>query len=654
MDLIQMRLACYDDLLAAARGDVPADMLIHGGKILNVMTGEILKGDIAIHKGFIVSMFAKNVQAKQKIDASGKIALPAFIDPHIHIESSMVPPPRYAEVVAVNGTGTVFADPHEIVNVMGVAGFSLMADNASDLPVRLYFDIPTCVPAKREAESSGADIRSEEVREMARRGGRKLGELMSFEEIISGEPVMAEIVKAGWELGIPRDAHFPMVDALGNVFGSLSLAQKIGAFGGMIGAQLLRLRGLNALPFNILSNQLRQGDYRDLDAYMVALGTTADHETYGPEVQIKLDHGMRVMISSHITTLPQTMPLYLQGIKKLRYKDAIGLCTDDIWPDELVEKGGIVGVLRELVKNGIDPIDAVRFATINNAQRLAQGGIPEATLIGALAPGMAADLVLVPEPLRDLRVDLVMHEGRIVAEDGKITRPVPEATIPEPALNTVKVSAVTESTFRLAVAAPTRNGVILTRILSLPKPPALPFPNLVEEDVPVKGGFLDTGGYITIAVFNRYGKNGKKPALGLIKGYSLKEGAVASTVAHDSHNLIVLGTNPVDMALAANAVLEMNGGMVAARDGDVVAKIALPVGGLLSNTSIEEIAGSARAFRRAIGELGLDPNSPILPFAIFSLPAAPGAKVTDRGIWDADRKALVPIFPVEDEFDSKA
>ena len=185
MDLIQMRLACYDELLAAARGDVPADTLVHGGKILNVMTGDILKGDIAVHKGFVVSMFAKDIQARQTVDASGKVILPAFIDPHIHVESSMVLPPRYAEVVAANGTGTVFADPHEIVNVMGVDGFSLMADNASDLPVRLYFDIPTCVPAKRAAESSGADIRSDEVREMARRGGRKLGELMSFEEIIS-------------------------------------------------------------------------------------------------------------------------------------------------------------------------------------------------------------------------------------------------------------------------------------------------------------------------------------------------------------------------------------------------------------------------------------------------------------------------------------
>ena len=199
--------------------------------------------------------------------------------------------------------------------------------------------------------------------------------------------------------------------------------------------------------------------------------------------------------------------------------------------------------------------------------------------------------------------------------------------------------------FRLAAPSATQSGTVLTRILSLPKPPALPFPTLIEESVPVRDGFLDTSGYIIIAVFNRYGKNGKGSTLGLIKGYTLKEGAVASTLSHDSHNLIVLGINLQDMALAANTILEMNGGMAAVRNREVMAKIAFPVGGLMSNAPIEEIACSAKAFRQAIGTLGLDPKSPILPFAIFSLPAAPGAKVTDRGIWDADKKTLVPLFP---------
>jgi adenine deaminase len=517
--------------------------------------------------------------------------------------------------------------------------------NASGLPIRLFFDIPTCVPAERRAEYSGADVRSAEVREMARLGGIKLGELMSFEDIVSGEPVMTEIVKTGWELGLPRDAHFPMIDALGGMFGSLSTAQKIGVYAGMLGANILRLRSLSALPYRILVDQMRQGDYGDLDVYLVALGLTADHETYGPELQIKLDHGMRLMISSHIFQLPQMTQLFLQGVKKLRYKDAIGLCTDDIWPDELVEKGGMVGVLRDLVTNGIDPVDAVRFATLNNAQRLAQAGIQDAMFIGALAPGMVADVVLVGGELASFKVDMVLHAGEVVAENGKVIRQVPDAMIPPAALDTVQVSQVTERTFRLAAPAATGNRVVSTRILALPSPPALPFPVLVEKDLAVDDGFLVADEYISIAVFNRYGRNGTKPTLGLIEGYALRDGAIASTLAHDSHNLIVLGSNAPDMALATNIILEMHGGMVAVRNGSVMATIAFPVGGLMSNAPVDEIANSARVFRDAIGALGLDPNNPIMPFAVFSLPASPGAKVTDRGIWDAEKKALVPLFP---------
>ena len=645
MSLLQMRMQNYDELLRAARGEIPVDLVIEGGRILNVLTGEILEGDLAIHKGFIVSMFIKNIQAKQRIDARGKIALPAFIDPHVHIESSMVLPPAYAEVAAANGTGTVLADPHEIVNVMGVEGFSLMNDNTGGLPLRLFFDIPTCVPSKRGAETSGADIQAPEVREMARRGGRKLGELMSFDEIIAGEPVMTDIVKTGWELGLPRDAHFPMINVLGGVFNSLNPLQMAGVGLGLLGSQLLHWPSLNALPSAILTGKLRQQEYRDLNAYMVALGLTADHETYGPEIQIKLDHGMRLMISSHIfLTLPQMMPILLQAVRKLRYKDMIGLCTDDMWPDDLISIGGIAGVLRMLVKNGIRPVDAARFATVNNAQRLAQAGIAEAALIGALAPGMAADIVLVTDPLKEFKVDLVIHEGVVVAEHGKLTYSVPSPSVPNAALDSVHVPTINEDTFRIDVPVGIHGETSRVRILALPKPPALPFPELVEAEVPLKDGHLDTQGYVLIAAFNRYGRCGKKPTLGLIKGYTLKDGAVASTLAHDSHNLIVLGTDPADMTVASNTVLEMKGGMAAVRNGKVLAKLAFPVGGLMTQESVQTMAEQATSFRQAIGTLNLDPKSPILPFAIFSLPAGPGAKVTDQGIWDADKHMLVPLL----------
>ncbi len=545
MNLLQMRMNSFDELVLAARGEIPVDLLIEGGKILNVQTGDILEGNIAVHKGFIVSLFLKNIQAHKRIDARGKIALPAFIDPHVHVESSMVLPPAYAQVVAANGTGTVLADPHEIVNVMGVDGFSLMEENTADLPLRLFFDIPTCVPSKRAAESSGADIQAGEVREMARRGGRKLGELMSYEEIIGGEPVMTGIVKTGWELGLPRDAHFPMFSVLGGAFNALNVPQKLGVGLGLLGSQLLKWPALNALPYSIFSKQLRKQEYADLNAYLVALGLTADHETYGPEIQIKLDHGMHLMISSHVfLTFPQMMPILLQGVRRLKYKDAIGLCTDDLWPDDLLAMGGIVGVLRHLVKNGIDPVDAVRFATINNAQRLAQAGLAEGSLIGALVPGMAADIVLVEEPLRQFKIATVIHEGKVVAENGSLTQALPAPKIPAAALDSVRLTPVSADTFRIPAPAGVRNGTTRARVLVLPKPPDLPFPNLSEVEVPVVDRYLDPGSYILIAAFNRYGKAGKSPTIGLIQGYTLKEGAAASTLCHDSSQPDRFGHKP--------------------------------------------------------------------------------------------------------------
>lgn len=644
MSLIQNRLAAYDELLLAARGEITADLLLHGGKILNVLTGEILSGDVLIHKGFIAALFTQGGDAREKIDICGMIVAPAFIDPHVHIESSMVLPPQYAEVVAVHGTGTIFADPHEIVNVMGVDGFALMSENSNRLPVRFFWDIPTCVPSKRIAESSGADVRSAEVRAMHQLGGRKLGELMSFEEIIAGDAIMTEIVKTGWELGLPRDAHFPMLELLGGVFNALSPLQKVGVFAGMIGAQVLRVPALSAIPFNIITRQLRAGSYRDLNAYLVALGLTADHETYGAEMQVKLDHGMRLMLSSHIFTFSPMLPLLLQGLKRLRYKDAVGLCTDDMWPDDLLEKGGLAGVIRALIRNGIPAADAIRFATLNNAQRLAQAGIAEATLIGALAPGMAADIALIAEPLRELRVEMVLHEGKVVAEHGRIAQPLPQPIISQAALNTVKVPQIGVGSFRIPAPANAANGRVRLRVLVMPKPPALPFPEVIEEDIALRDGYLDTSGYAVIAVFNRYGRCGERPVLGLIKGYSLRAGAVASTLAHDSHNLIVLGTNPADMARAVTQVVSTKGGMSAVKDGQVLASLSFPIGGLMCEDKVAEVARSAKAFRQAIGSLGLDPTNPILPFAIFSLPAAPGAKVTDLGLWDCQKKQIVPLF----------
>jgi adenine deaminase len=350
---------------------------------------------------------------------------------------------------------------------------------------------------------------------------------------------------------------------------------------------------------------------------------------------------MRVLIKPHIFYFPVLPDLLFAWLRSLRYRDMIGACTDDIWPDELVKSGGIAGFLRDIVRRGVDPVDAVRFATFNNARRLAESGLLDAGLLGAIAPGYSADLVLLDGPLGNFQANTVLHGGRIVAREGVLTDPLPEPNVPDKALHTVLMPPVTAATFNLcppAAAGPTR-----ITILEMPKPPELPFPRRLEADLPRQNGSLLWDGYTMIAVFNRYGGL-EPPSLGLIQGYSLRQGALASTVAHDSHNLIVLGRNAEDMALAAQQIISSQGGMAAVQDGRVLAHIPLPVGGLMALANLEEMAALAAEFRRAIGQLGLDVKQPILPFAIFSLGVGPGLKVTDRGLWDNSSKSLIPLF----------
>lgn len=649
MDLLKTRIELYDELLKAARGEILIDVIIESGNVLNVLTGEIQKGNIGIHKGFIVSLFSKNIDAQQTINAARKTVIPSFIDPHIHIESSMILPTAYAEVVALNGTGTIFADPHEIVNVMGIEGFKLMINNSKNLPTRIFFDVPTCVPAKRAAESSGADIRANEIIEMINQGGKKLGELMSVDEIISGDPIMSDIIKTGWKECIPRDAHFHwLLPNLAQAFTTLSLGAKLKLYSGFIGGRFLRINRLYDLSANVLVNTLRNLDNRALDTYLVALGLTADHENYGPELQIKLDHGMRLILSSHIFSFPEMVPLLLRAVRRQRYKDTIGMCTDDLWPDELIKEGGMLGFVKTVIRHGLDPVDVIRFATLNNAQRLAQAGIIEANLIGSIVPGQIADIIILDGSLKKVNIDTVIHEGQIVAKNGKLLRYSPSPEVPSPALETVKVPEISEKIFQIPRPSTIKDSTVMTRVLSLPKPPALPFPEIIKEEIPTDGSILDTEGYTAITVLNRYKDRKQPPSRGLIRGYPINDGALASTVAHDSHNFTVLGSNVSNMIIVAKKVIEMNGGLAASQNGKILANIALPVGGLMSTASLKELCQSAERFRNALDKLGLDPSNPIMPFALFSLPAVPGAKVTDLGIWDDRQKKLVPIF-VEDK-----
>ncbi|TXT62786.1 MAG: putative Adenine deaminase 2 [Promethearchaeota archaeon] len=638
MSLLDKRISYYDELLKSARGEIPLDIAIRKIEILNVITGEILEGDIGIHKGFIVGLFDESLKANENIDGKGKIAVPSFIDPHVHIESSMVLPNAYSGIIAAQGTGTVFADPHEIVNAVGIEGFNLMKNNSKDLPVRFFFDAPTCVPSKRGAESSGADIRADQVTRMIESGASKLGELMSIDDIVSGDPILTDIIKTGWKNYIPRDAHYPLLD-LSQAFEMLNFREKIGVYLGLIGSKITKGRHFNSLPTKILIRKMRQLDHSTLNAYLTALGETSDHENIGPELQIKLDYGMRILLKHPLSDLGG---LLVESVNRLRYKDSIGITSDDVWLDELIQDGAMIGVIKELVGYGLDPIDAVRFATLNNAQRLSREGIKDMSLLGAIAPGMVADVVLLKGRLKKFDVDIVINEGKIVAKEGKCISTIPKAKIQPKALNTIDIPEITEDTF-LIQSPKTDKPTILTRILEVPEKSAFPLPMLTQEDIPIANGTLDTSGYTMICVINRYGKS-NKAVKGLIKGFSIKNGAIASTVAHDSHNFTVIGSNPNDMLLAAKSVIDSKGGIASFKNGNKLAHIGLPIGGLMSDAPINNISNSIKQYRNALDNLGLDSSNPLLHFVVFSLPSVPGPKVTDLGLWDDQKGELVPLF----------
>ncbi len=644
-NIFERRLQVHQHLIETAQGKHPFDLIIKNTNIVNQLTGEILTGDIGISQGFITTVIDQKTNANQIIDGSGYYTIPSFIDPHVHIESSMILPQTYAKIVATQGTGTIFGDPHEIVNVMGMSGYRLMVTNAESLPIRIYFDASTCVPAKRVAESSGADIQAKEVQEMLDLGAPKLAELMSVSEITNSDPIFQDITQLGWMRDIPQDSHYPMFDMV-TALGELNIGQKISVFGNLILLQILKSQIFARTPTKKLLQKMRTFDHTNLDIYLLALGLTADHEVLGPESQLKLDHGMRLMLSSHQLGLTESLPMVLEMVKNLRFKDGIGMCTDDIWPDELVEQGGMAGVVRGYISHGIDPIDAIRFATYNNARRIALAGFRDARFLGEIRPGMVADLTMLKGSLKNIQVDTVIHGGVVIVKHGKYLPDIPISNVPDAARDTVKIPfSITPALFSWKVPDKyVGQEKITMNILNQPKPPNLPLPNLITADVSVKNGYIDMKGYSMISVINRHGIPDPTVQKALIKGYPLKNTGLASTVAHDSHNFIVLGGDTEHMALAANRVHEMQGGMVIAHNHKIIGEIRLDIGGLMTDRPIEQIIRDANNFRNALGTIGLNPKTPIIPFAVFSLPAVPGPKLTDKGFWDDQQQKLISPF----------
>jgi len=563
-------------LIRAARGEESVDLLLEGAEIVNVLSGEIYPADVAIHQGWIVGV-GDRYEAKARVDMRGLTLLPGLIEGHIHIESTMLSVPEFARAVLARGTTTAIVDPHELANVLGLEGIRMVLRWARQVPLEIHVQLPSCVPAS-PFETAAAILDAAALRTLVGEVGvLGLGELMNFPGALAGDP---------------------------------DLLAKAGLFGpeGHVDGHAPGVRG------------------RDLSAYLVA-GPRTDHESVAEaEAEEKLRKGMWLLIREGSTerNLHELLPL----IRRLRPARA-AFCSDDITANHLLREGHLDAILRQSVAGGLDPITAVRMATIQTAECF---GLARR---GAIAPGYAADLVAV-EDLRRFRAVSVYKMGRLVAREGQVVTPLP---VPDTAGSdhTMHLPRIDHHAFRLRGRAGDARvigiipGQIVTENLLLP--------------APHRGGELvaDPDRDIAkLAVIERHGGRGRI-GLGLVRGLGLRAGAMASTVAHDAHNLVVAGMNDEDMLFAARHLGQTGGGVAVVAGGEVLADLPLPIAGLLSPLPIAEVASRSDTLDEMARTLGSTLEHPLMTLSFLALSVIPSLKLTDQGLLDVERFTLTAI-----------
>ncbi|MFO7748962.1 MAG: adenine deaminase [Desulfobacteraceae bacterium] len=563
------------DRIAAAAGRHRADTLFCNGRIINVFTGELLEVDFAVKDGYVCGFGP--YEAKETVDLDGCCVSPGFVDAHVHIESSMVTPAAFARGVIARGTTTVVADPHEIANVLGIAGIEYMIASAGNQMMNIRFAMPSCVPATA-MESSGALIDAAETAPLlARNGIVALAEMMNYPGVVHTDADVMAKIRACRRANKPVDGHAPALTG------------------------------------------------RDLAAYAAA-GIASDHEcTTGKEALEKIRLGMHIMIREG--TCAKNLADLVPVVDDHTWRRMMW-CTDDRHPKEILDQGHIDHLVREAVKHGMDPVRAIQMGTINPADYF---GLKD---VGALAPGRRADFVLFRD-LESLQVEKVFCLGEPAADKGRFcgrSRPV-SAVCPK---------AMDLDVSRVDLSIPLEGKRI--RIIEAVEDQVVTG-HIIDEVSDRRGKAVADPGrdILKIAVIERYsGRAGT--GKGFIKGLGLKGGAIASSVAHDSHNIIVAGASDRDMMAAVRAVVEMQGGFAVASDGNITASLALPVAGLMSHDSLEGVNRSMEKVIAAANKLGTSLKDPFMTLGFLALPVIPRLKITDKGLVDVEKFQLVDLF----------
>jgi adenine deaminase len=570
--------------IQAARGEVPADLLLHNARIVNVCSGECYLADVAVAGGYIVGVIpqeevhAGSYQGKVERDLQGRWLAPGLIDGHMHIESTMLALSEFARLVVPRGVAAVMLDPHEFANVMGVEGIRYVLEAGRGLPLSAYVMLSSCVPASAYESPYRALLAEDLLPLLTEDRVLGLAEMMNMPGVLHGDEQVLAKIAATRERGLVVDGHAP---------------------------------GLSG---------------RDLCAYAAA-GVMSDHEcTTLEEARERLRLGMWLMIreGSAARNLEALLPL----VKEL-HPPRVFFVTDDRDPQDLTTRGHIDSMVRQAIALGLDPVEAVRLASFNTAQyfRLYDRG--------AIAPGCVADLVVLDD-LESFQVESVYKEGVMVAQKGKLLVPTPATTLTTDG-GTVHMGSVSLADLRIAG----RPGPV--SVVGI-EPGQITTKHLVEE-APVRDGEIVADperDLLKLVVIERHHASGRV-GLGLVKGFGLKQGALASSVAHDAHNLVIAGTNDSDILRAAHILEEMGGGFACVVDGAVRATVPLPLGGLISPLPVAALVQQLRTLDAAAAELGCTLEHPCMTLSFLSLSVIPELKLTDQGLIDVENFTLLRL-----------
>ncbi len=583
-------------LVAVAMGREPADLVIRNGKWVSVQTGEIIPHtDIAVVDGRIafVGPDASHTIGENTtvVDAEGMYLVPGLLDGHMHVESGMVTVTEFVRAVAPHGTTGMFVDPHEIANVFGLKGVRLMVDEARQQPIHVWVQVPSCVPSAPGLETPGGTITPDDVAEaMQWEGIIGLGEMMNFPGVFNGDEKML--------------AEMAATAAVGKVIGGHYASPDLG------------------LPFH---------------GY-VAGGPEDDHEgTRLEDAVARVRQGMKAMLrygSGWLDVAPQVKAITEMGLDPRRFI----LCTDDSHAETLVHDGHMDRVLRHAVSQGLPPLTAIQMMTLNTAEHF---GVSRD--VGLIAPGRWADIVLVPD-IADFHAHKVFARGQLIAAEGRLLIDMPAYPYPEWARQSVHLGhPLTAEDFRLP--APRPSGTAKAHVIGI-IPGQAPTRHLVME-LPITDGEVKPYAEMDVAkaaLVERHRATGTVQ-VGLAHGFGFRgKCAVASTVAHDSHHMIVVGTDEASMAVAANKLAEVQGGQVVVKDGEVIGLVELPIAGLMSTEHADVVAKKAATVLEGFRACGCTIENPNMQLALMALVVIPELRLSDQGLVDVTKFDFVPVL----------